>query len=173
MKMFVANCTKQARDFTYRLPDKGSRMQRIEIGQQIQVAGDLSKPEVDSIIDHYSLYGMKSVEEARKSKGAFTGLCYSLDKPVAIENMQIVLQLNDQVLVQRGQQQRKEAAVATTAAIMSNGDQGLQALEATVVEVKKDGSEPEVQEGVRVDTTAPAKEEVLTGNAAKAKIKNK
>lgn len=173
MKMFVANCTKQARDFTYRLPDKGSRMQRIEIGQQIQIAGDLSQPEVDSIIDHYAKYGMKSVEEARKARGTFTGLCYSLDKPVAIENMQIVLQLNDQVLTQRGQQQRKEAAVATSAAIMQNGDQGLQALETSVVEVKKDGSEPEVQEGVRVDVTAPEKEQVVTGNAAKAKIKNK
>lgn len=173
MKMFVANCTKQARDFTYRLPDKGGRMQRIEIGQQIQIAGELSQAEVDSIVDHYSRYGMKSVEEARKARGSFTGLCYSLDKPVAIENMQIVLQLNDQVLIQRGQQQRKEAAVATSAAIMQNGDQGLQALETSVVEVKKDGSEPEVQEGVRVDRTAPEKEQVLTGNAAKAKIKNK
>ena len=173
MKMFIANCTKQARDFAYRLPDKGGRMQRIEIGQQIQVAGDLSQPEVDSIIDHYARYGMKSVADARRARGSFTGLCYSLDKPVEIENMQIVLQINDQVLTDRGQQARKEAAVATSAAIMRNGDQGLQALETSIVEVKKDGSEPEVQEGVRVDVTAPEKEQKVTGNAAKAKIKNK
>ena len=173
MKMYVANCTKQARDFTYRLPDKGNRMQRIEIGQQIQVAGDLSQPEVDSIVDHYAMYGMNPVDEARKARGTFTGLCFSIDKPVAIENMQIVLQLNDQVLTQRGQQQRKEAAVATSKAIMDNGDQGLTGLETTIVEVKKDGGEPEVQEGVRVDTTAPAKEDLVTGNAAKAKIKSK
>ena len=56
---------------------------------------------------------------------------------------------------------------------MDNGDQGLTGLETTIVEVKKDGGEPEVQEGVRVDTTAPAKEDLVTGNAAKAKIKSK
>lgn len=171
MKMFVANCTKQARDFSYRLPDKGGRMQRIEIGQQIQVAGDLSQPEVDSVVDHYSRYGMLSVADARKSRGQFVGLVYSIDEPVKIENMQIVLQKNDDVLTQRGQEQRKEAAVATSAAIMQNGEQGLKGLETSITEVRKDGGEAEVQEGVRVDPTAPAQEQKLTGNEAKAKIK--
>lgn len=173
MKMFIANCTKQVQDFHYRLPESGVRMQRIEIGQQVQLAGDLSQPGVDAIVDHHKRYGMKSVDDARKARGQFTGLCYSFDKPVKIDDMQIVLQKNDDVLTTRGQTLRKEAAVATSAAITQNQGSGLKALETSIVEQPKDGGEPEVQEGVRVDQTAPEGEQVEKGSAAKAKLRQK
>lgn len=174
MKMFIANCTKQVQDFSYRVTESpGVRMQRIDIGRQIQLAGDLTQADVDYIIEQHTRYGMKSVDDARKSKGVYTGVCYSLEKPVSIENMQIVLQLNDAVLTQRGQQQRKEAAIATAAAITQDGQQNLKGLETSVTEHRKDGGEPDVAEGVRVDTTAPEGEQTVTGKAAKAKLKQK
>lgn len=174
MKLFVANCTKQVHDFVYRLPEKGTRLQRIEIGSQIQVAGDLSQPEIDAIVDHHARYGMRSVADVKKMKTEFVGLCYSVDKPVSRENMEIALQRNDDVLIDRGQQLRKQAAVATSAAIMQDGNQqNLKGFETSITEVRKDGGEPEVQETVRVDPNAAAPETVDKGNAAKAKMKSK
>ncbi len=171
MKMFIANCTKQVQDFIYRpVESRGNRMQRIEIGQQIQLAGDLNQSDIDAIVDHHALYGLLSVEDARKVRGRFVGMCYSIDKPVKIEDMQIVLSRNDDVLTDRGQELRKEAAVATSAAIQQGGDNSLRALETSITEVKKDGGEPDVQEGVRVDRNAGAKEQRLTGNEAKGRI---
>ncbi len=171
--MYVANCTKQVRDFHYRVPESGVRMQKIEIGRQIEIAGDLSQPDVDAIIAQHAVYGMKSVEDARKVRGKFTGLCYSIGKPVSIESMQIVLTKNDDVLTERGQQLRTEAAVATSAAITQGGQQGLKSLETSIVEVKKDGGEPDVTEGVRVDSAAPEKTQVVKGAEAKAKLKTR
>lgn len=170
MKLYIANCTKQAHDFAYRLPEGGNRMQRIEIGQQIVLAGNLSQPDVDEVLKHHGRYGMKSVEDARKAKD-FTGLVYSIDKPVKVENMEIVLAKNDQFLTERGQRQRVEAAVAATGNIIRDGNQGLQALETSVVEVRKDGGESEVQEGVRVDLGANPDAHHLSGHAAKQAIK--
>jgi hypothetical protein len=168
MKMYVANCTIQAHDFLYRLPETNShRMQRIGPGSQIRISGDLNQPEIDSIVKQHEKYGMLSVDEASRVKRRFVGLCYSVDAPVKIERMEIVLDMNNKVLVAEGERLRREAAVATATAIEKELEPvggNLTALEMSVVEERRDGrdvTDPEIAEGVRVDRThdgEPAKD---------------
>jgi hypothetical protein len=118
MRMYVANCTQQRQIFMYRVPEEGSgmmggmRVQDIEIGQQVPLSGDLNKFQVDSIVQQHARYGMVAVEEIDRTRGAFTGLCYSVDKPVPVSKLLYVINANKSVLDLRGQEIRKEAAVA-------------------------------------------------------------
>lgn len=171
--MFVANCTKQVREFIFKIPEGGLRRQTIPIGQQIKVAGIDNDEQIKAIVEQYQRYGMMTVADAIKAK-TFTGLIYSLDKPVKVENMEIVLSNNDAQLVKQGQQIRKEAAIAAANSAdehaRSVGGE-LKATETTITEVPKNGGEPTIQEGVLVDKSAPAEEQHESGQSAKAKIK--
>jgi hypothetical protein len=165
MKMFIANCTKQVVSFIYRLPEvSASRQQQIEIGGQIQISGDLTKIEVDAIIEQHTKYGLVAADELDRSK-PFIGLCYSIDKPVRVGKVEQAIEHNDKVLEQRGAQTRKESALAVASQVEQNSPGGLTALEMTV-EQEKPGSEGDVvgAQTVRVDRNAPAQE--LTGDAA-------
>lgn len=139
-------------------------MQRIEAGSQIRIAGDLTTADVEAIVAHHAKYGMRTADEANRAK-AFVGLCYSIDAPVKLDRMEIVLDLNRSVLIQRGVEARRQAAVATAEAVEKELPPGtLGALEMSVVEEKRDGREvtdPNVAEGVRVDRThvGPPREE--------------
>lgn len=119
MKMYIANCTQQRQIFMYRLPETngsgmmgGQRQQDIEIGQQVILSGDLNKFQIDAVVDQHARYGLVAVEEIDRTKGAFTGLCYSIDKPVPVNKLLYVINANKGVLDLRGQEIRKEAAVA-------------------------------------------------------------
>lgn len=168
--LYVANLTRQVREFLYKLPEQGLRRQMIPIGQQIRVAGIENTEQIRVVLEHYYRYGMKSVEDAMKSK-TFTGLCYSIDKPVKIDQMEIGIAANDAVLVQRGQQVRKEAAIAAAHLADQQVDGRLKNTETTITEERKDGGEPQVQEGVLIDKSGPAAEQSASGQNAKAKVK--
>lgn len=141
MKMFIANLTHQAVDFGYRLPeDGGLRRQRIEVGSQIRLSGELSPTDVDAIVRQYTKYGMIDVAEVDRTKG-FAGLCYSIDKPITVEKLRRGVVHNDAVLNEEGRKSREAAAVATSARIESSlpqeeGAPKLQSLEVTVEEEK-------------------------------------
>ena len=174
-KLYIANCTKQTRVFHYRLPEGGPKSIPIDIGSQVRIPGVESTEAANAVIEQHRVYGIRSVDDARKTKVEFTGVVYSIDKPVSIENMQIVLRLNDDELNRRGQKMRAEAAVAAAQNTKQNENlQGngpkLAGLEQTITEIRKDGGEPEVQEGVRVDNNAPEHEQTVTGNQAKAEL---
>lgn len=120
MKLFIANCTKQVQTFIYRKLETASPIpQQIEIGGQVVISGDLSPKDVDYIINQHRKYGLVSVSEIDRTK-PFIGLCYSIDKPVAVDKLKIALLHNDDVLVKRGEELRKEAAVATSATLEQN-----------------------------------------------------
>ena len=165
MRLYVANATKQNFDFMYRLPEvTGIRMQTIPIGGQVQITGELTTPQVDSIIAQHTKYGMVAVDEIDRSRN-FTGLCYSIDKPVPVAKIMTAVRLNTNVLQERGRRMRQEAAVAENNRIeqtlIENDIPGtLNKLEVSVVEEKdRTDGEPMVAEGVRVTRNEPENEQ--------------
>ena len=150
MKLYIANCTNQAQDFNYRLPEANSvRRQRIEIGQQIQISGDLAQTDIDAIIAQHAMYGLVRADEVDRTK-PFIGLCYNIDKPVTLTKIQSAFSHNQDVLTKLGHEIRKEAAVAASAHIESinEGGQRLTNLVMDIEEDTKDGGG--MKESVRV-----------------------
>ena len=165
MRLYIANATKQNFDFMYRMPEvSGIRVQTIPIGGQIQITGELSTLQVDSIIAQHAKYGMVSVDEIDRSRN-FTGLCYSIDKQIPVAKIMTAVRLNTAVLQNRGKQMRQEAAVAENNRIertlIENDIPGvLNKLEVSVVEEKdRADGEPMVAEGVRVTRNEPENEQ--------------
>lgn len=151
MNLYIANCTQQVQDFVYRLPGAPSaRTQRIEIGSQMKISGDLDQKSVDAIIAQHVPYGLVASDEVDRTR-SFVGLCYAVGKPVAMERVRIALVSNNRALIERGREIRQHAAVAVSNAMESEAP-GLSALEMSVVEEpsKSSGKEPELAEGVRV-----------------------
>lgn len=111
MKLYIANVTAQVQDFIYRVPETTSnRSQRIDIYSQQMLSGDLSASEIAAIVKQHAVYGLIPVDEIDRTK-PFIGLCYSVDKPVAIEKIRRAIVHNKGVLEERGRDLRKEAAV--------------------------------------------------------------
>lgn len=120
MDLYIGNLTRQNVEFAYRVIDENSgiRMQRIPIGRQIRVAGNLNQPQIDSIVEHHAKYGMRPVSEVKSSK-SFVGLCYS-DRPISVNSIMLGMELNNGVLIARGKAMRQEAAVAAHNTIEHN-----------------------------------------------------
>lgn len=157
MKMYIANCTQQVQDFIYRLPESPKTLhQKIEIGGQIQIAGDRSQIDVDAIVEQHARYGLVAVDEIDRTQ-PFIGLCYAVGKPVEVNRIRYALAHNHEVLTERGQQIRQEAAVAFNNALENQG-QAPSALEMSVEEETEkrspDDDSPVISEGVRVDRNA-------------------
>lgn len=152
MKMYVANCTQQVQDFIYRtIGSVTTRTQRIEIGSQVRLSGEFNTEDIDYIVSQHAKYGMVAASSIKNGPGSkkFVGVCYSVDKPVAVDSIQIAISLNTQVLIERGRETRQQAAVAVNN-IIADQNTSLETLELSVVEEPKDGSEPKVAEGHRV-----------------------
>lgn len=163
MQLFIANCTKQHYELHYRLPEvPGVRMQRVSAGQQIQIAGDLSTPQVDAIISHFTnQYGMADIASIDRAK-PFVGLCCSIGKPIKVDVIGRALEHNDTVLTERGREIRQTVAVALNNSIAKQMQESqlpdrLGELEMEAIEVDKRGVAVEggVQEGVTVSQNAP------------------
>ena len=155
-KLYVANCTKQDSDFAYRTTRGGKLiMQKIHVGRQVKLAGDLTGAEIAYIIDQHAKYGFVSVRDIDRTK-PFIGLCYD-DKPIQVDAIRQALAHNDAVLLERGRKTREGAAVDTHQAVEQQleGASKLDTLEVAIEEEKKDSTEGEVlREEVLVDTTA-------------------
>lgn len=163
--MFVANCTAQIQDFTFRLPESTKlHAQPIEIGGQIELK-NLNPLQIEAIVQHHGKYGMVHVGEIDRTK-PFVGLCYNLDKPITVPRMQAAINHNFEVLEERGEEQRAAAAIATHQRIEQEGSP-IRALEMEVIEEKGgslisgvDNPHKPIAKGIRVDRTSP-------GSAAK------
>ena len=162
MKLYIANCTQQVHDFVYRMLESGAlRQQKIEAGGQIAIAGDLTSPEVDYIIEQHRRYGLVRVDEIDQTK-PFIGLCFQTDRPIAVDKIRRALIHNREVLEDRGRQLRKEAAIAQHNRLQDQTVDGsgapigppLTALEMSVVEEKAGQLEDHtpIAEGLRVTT---------------------
>jgi hypothetical protein len=171
MKLFIANCTKQTQVVMYRVPEHPTpRQQHIGIGQQIQIAGDLNQPQIDSIIAQLSRYGLVRADEVDGRK-PFVGLTYSVEKPVKVDRQVNAIEHNDEVLTERGHEIRKNAAVAINNGLEENVA-GRATLKNTEIEIEelptKDGSGGDFSEALRVqrepqERTSPGRRARKTG----------
>jgi len=154
MKMYVANCTHQVQDFMYRTVENQKLMKQIiELGGQIQIPCELSTPDIDYIVEQHAKYGFVRIDEIDRTK-PFFGLCYSIGTKVDMDKVRRAVVHNQEVLVERGKELRKEAAVAVNNAVEEQVG-GLKALEMSVVEeANKDGRDTAVNETIKVDRTA-------------------
>ena len=157
MKLFIGNATKQNHDFAYWVPNaKAARTQRIAIGQQIMISGDLDQAAIDSIIQQHAPYGLVASSEADHVR-EFVGLCYSVDKMIRAETLSKLMIHNTRVLVEKGKEIRKEASVAGNEQLTSNLEESgrpetLRQMEASLVEENYDerSPDPQIAEGYRV-----------------------
>lgn len=156
-KLFIANCTKQVQEIHYKIPENSKTfVQKINIGEQILVYREASREDLEAVVKQLSRYGLKDAKEAYKSKG-FTGLCFSFDDPVKIDQILEVMEKNDNALDERSQEMRKNAAIATNNGIeegleQQGGKTKLKKLSQSIQEVEKPGQENlSFSENINVD----------------------
>lgn len=162
MKVYIGNATKQIMSFSYRPPGRGIRTQQIPIGGQELLSGDLTVEEVDAALGQNAKYGLIDVKEIDRTK-SFIGMCYSLDKPIALSYLHRALDQNHGVLVDRGKDIRTKAAIAVNQhledQLVENDLGGLNNLEMSVIEEdspkRPTDAGPMISEGVRVNHDAP------------------
>ena len=153
--LYVANTSKQYHQFLYRRPESLSTVPPLDIppGQQ-RALPDLAQAEVDYIIAHHARYGMVPAKEAAKVK-RFVGLCYSIDKPVSEDSLEVAYHHNDAVLkaVADVNRQKTAVAIADTLEKSLNDIHSPVAVGRVEVEVAEDtkiGQTQSLNEGVEV-----------------------
>lgn len=175
MELYIGNTTKKLQVFLYRRPgsSRPNDFMQMEIppgGQNRIPLRDLTKEQIDAIVNHHAKYGLRSVEEiTRTHRGRYIGMCYSIDKPVPLERLQIGIQHNDNLLVQFGEELRQAAAVVTAQAIEENTGHTLAELEVSVEEerIEKHSGDGDAlgKQTVVVTRDAPEKAPVKTVGA--------
>lgn len=108
--LFIANGTHQHQDFHYRIPEiKQSRQQRIAIGGQIRISGDLTQPQVDAIIEQHRKYGLIDANDILKGRGPCP-LAFRVGRHITQDEIIMLTQRNRGELIERGEEMRKDMA---------------------------------------------------------------
>lgn len=80
MKLYIANCSRQAHNFNYKLPEKTQ-----SFGVTIRAGGqhviDNQSDVIHHIIKQHEPYGFQRCDKVDKT---FSGMCYAIDKPVTV-----------------------------------------------------------------------------------------
>lgn len=80
MKLYIANCSRQAHNFNYKLPEKAQ-----PFGAVIPAGGqhviDNQSDIISHIIRQHEPYGFQRCD---KVDHTFSGICYAIDKPVTV-----------------------------------------------------------------------------------------
>lgn len=115
--LFIANTSNKHNEFLFRLPGV-EQVRRIIInaGTQQEVLRNAQSEEIEYVINQHRVYGLVESSQVQKVD-KFTGILYSIDKPVTVNAIQIALEKNSEILLQEGYELRKIAAVATNAAL--------------------------------------------------------
>ncbi len=169
MRLYVGNATKQHFVFSYRMLGEEvggraganvARLLPIPFGHQDVVPMDLETAEIDYIIKQNEKYGFMSADEAEKIKGVFVGIMYSIDKPITSSKFNFIMTKNMAVLVERGKQLQREAAIVIDQGIQRHlTEQGLSSVTQvnkteTIIEERdrhdRNTEEPLFASGVRV-----------------------
>lgn len=80
MKLFIANCSSQPHMFNYKLPEKHQPFGvKIRAGSQHMLENNADV--INHIIKQHEPYGFQSCDKVDKN---FSGICYSIDKPVTV-----------------------------------------------------------------------------------------
>lgn len=111
--LYVANTTKQAHEFVYRLPeDHQAKKVMIKAGsQQVIHAPGIPLDVASAIVAQHERYGLTDVAEIDRRK-PFIGLCYRFDKPINVEKIMQADEHNFDVLEGVSLDARKTAAAA-------------------------------------------------------------
>ncbi len=161
-ELYIGNVSKQIFQFSYRSPERpGVIVQTIPIGGQIRVSPngqhvDLSTPEIDSILAQHRTYGLVAIEDVDSVQSPFSGLCYSIGKPMTPEKLRRAMQKKEDALKLYGQKLRQEAALAVNSQIEEQIGTPLRQLEMSFQEEEPKGGysgtddTEHVAEGVRV-----------------------
>ena len=166
-RLYIANLGKQAHEFHYRVPAeigyaRQTQIRRLEPGTQQQIHGEVPLPVIEAIVDQHRQYGLIEASEVVKTKD-FVGLCFSIDTPVNLDQMNYGVDHNAGVLYDRGVKNREEAAIAFDHAVEQNlieaqhrGElRGSATLKAVSVETLEDADAPKFGEGIKVDHLTP------------------
>lgn len=80
MKLYIANCSRQAHNFNYKLPEKSQ-----SFGVTIRAGGqhmiENQSDVINHIIEQHEPYGFQRCDKVNKT---FSGICYAIDKPVTV-----------------------------------------------------------------------------------------
>lgn len=156
MKLYVANLTLQHQILLYRVPGHvGVHQQRIPIGGQVSVFGDLSSEQIEGIIAQHAKYGLVKFDEIDRFKGHAV-YCWRVGSPVNVERVKRMMAHNHSVLHQRGELIRKQAAVTANHVIENPAEEvhiALKNMEVEIVEVDK-GAGVNVDDHMKVTSRA-------------------
>ena len=118
-ELYIGNVSKQIQTFCYRSPERpGVIAQTIPIGGQIRISPDgrhvdLAPPDIDAILDQHRAYGIVDINDIDSKQSPFSGLCYSIGKPLTPERLRKAMFKKEEALKAFGQKLRQEAALAT------------------------------------------------------------
>jgi len=164
-ELYVGNVTKQIQMFAYRVPERqGVITQTIPIGGQIRVSPngytvDLTTPEIDAILNQHKAYGILAVDELDSKSGPFSGLVYSIGKPLTSDKLFKGMKRREEEVNKFGQKIRQEAALAVNSQIEQQIGRPLRELDMSFEEEEPRGGYNDdldhLAEGVRV-TRKPA-----------------
>lgn len=111
-KLYVMNCKTQDEVFSYRVPESGRLMtQTIPKGGQIQIYREESEAILQGIMAQHKKYGAVEASQIDRTK-PFISLAFQIDKPFTPDQIMYGFQHNTDVLTDRGEEQRNNAAVA-------------------------------------------------------------
>lgn len=112
--LYVANLTKQHQDFIYLIPERKTPLvQTIRIGGQERIYDDAPTEVLNAIVAQHERYGLIPVEKIDQAR-QFTGLCYSIGKPINIEKIRRGVENNDSAMDAMGEKMRREVAVVAS-----------------------------------------------------------
>lgn len=154
-KLYIANLTKQIQDFLYVSPGVTPTKHvvvKIPIGEQARIHHDNSTmDDLQAILAQHEPYGLLPVSEVAKRGLAFSGMCYSFDKPVPMDKIQEGVLASDDFKEEVSARVRKESAVAASHfAESDSGAPGIGNLTMEAVEQVKSGDVPSVHETIEV-----------------------
>lgn len=166
-KLYIANLGRQAHEFHYRVPaefgwSRQAQIRRIDAGTQQQIHTEAPLPVLEAIIEQHRQYGLIEASEVPKTKD-FIGLCFSIDKPVNLDQMEYGADHNVGVLQERGVRNLEDAALAADRAFENTleearyrGDiRGSTKVKAIHVETLEDADSPKFGQHIEVNHLTP------------------
>jgi hypothetical protein len=118
MNFYAANTSRQDSQFNFRLPENPKAIgQPIRIGQQVVLGRELSKPEIDALVEQIETYGGVRVGDYTGVKGKVISYLYDIDKEIPRKEIERVMRHNTGQLTLIGKEAREQAAIAVNEAM--------------------------------------------------------
>jgi hypothetical protein len=150
-RLFLGNASRQIQIFFY-CPPEARRWFRKEVrinpGRQVQVEGDVPSYALSSILHQHRHYGLVTVREALDAKQK-THLVYAFDTPIAAEDMETLVRINDDLAATETQRTRAESVAAGLAAALATKGDGAPKPSALVTQIIEVGKDAESENGFR------------------------